>query len=68
MPKMPKRVTIKVDPNSTSTQRGIPSEIRDSLKFVRKRFLFNVDQIEKRYCSNSSGLIFNLKNDEVGFH
>jgi hypothetical protein len=45
----------------------IPPEIRNSMAFVRKRFQFNIEQIEKRYCSTSSGLVFNLYNDKVDF-
>jgi hypothetical protein len=54
---------------AAGTQRRrecIPREIRDSMRFVRKRFQFNIEQIEKRYSMNSSGLVFNLGNDEVG--
>lgn len=56
------------EPSTSGIQQdNIPAEIRNSFSFIRKRFQFNIDQIEKRYCSNSSGLVFNLKDDNVNY-
>jgi hypothetical protein len=70
---MRRQLAIKVEsdqqPSTSAGRRSeIPTEIRTSLQCVQKRFLFNVDQIERRYCSNTSGLVFNLKNDNVSYY
>lgn len=36
-----------------------------AMKFIRHRFQFNIQQIEKRYANKSSGLVHNLQNDTV---
>jgi hypothetical protein len=41
------------------------NEMGNSMRSIYKRFQSNIDQIEKRYCSKSSGLVFNLKDDNV---
>lgn len=51
----------KEQPSASS----LPDEISHSLQYIQKRFQFNIDQIEKRYGRLSSGLVFNLKNDDV---
>lgn len=43
----------------------LSDEIKATLKLTQKRFLFNIDVIERKYCRKSSGLVYNLKKDKV---
>lgn len=46
----------------------LSDEVKASLKLAQKRFLFNVDVIERKYCRKSSGLVYDLKKDKVNLH
>ena len=41
------------------------AETKNVMADVTRRFAFNLEQIEQRYCHKSTGLVFNLENDEV---
>lgn len=43
----------------------LPTCLKDDILKTQKRFLFNIDQIEKRYCRSSSGITHSTDDDEV---
>jgi hypothetical protein len=54
---------VKKEPTAAT----VPAELTNTMKFIRQRFQFNIQQIEKRYANKSSGLVFNMNNDQVSF-
>lgn len=45
----------------------LPTCLKDDILKTQKRFLFNIDQIEKRYCRSSSGITHSTDDDEIHF-
>lgn len=46
-------------------QPTVSAEMKSVMADVTKRYEFNVGQIEQRYCNKSTGLVFNVENDDV---
>lgn len=50
-----------------STSSNVPDFLRTTHEFVKRRYLFNIEQIEKRYSTGGSGIVFGVGDDTVEF-
>lgn len=45
---------------------NLPKQIENEICRAKNRYLFNIEQIEKKYCTTSSGIVLNLTEGKVG--
>jgi hypothetical protein len=68
-PKQAKNNDIKNSTNDKTTpassQESIPPMFQQEFQRAQQRFLFNIEQIQQKYCKSSSGVVLNLSKDEV---
>lgn len=57
---------VKAEPqHETSSNPKFSVEVKKEIIKSQKRFLFNIEQIEAKYCGSSSGLVLAADNDKV---
>jgi len=61
------RTSTKITKNPRDNTKNLPNELMEGIKSANKRFIFNISQIEEKYCRYTSGISLNTVDDEVYF-
>lgn len=52
---------------SASAVENLPENFEEDIRWAHHRFMFNVEQIEQRYCKSASGMVINLTKERFEF-